>query len=157
MDGIREYLLGVCAAGILCATVSGMLGKNGMVSAAGKMLTGMFMLVTLLSPLMNLRLTPLDRLLGDVQQQADILAAQGENSARQALKDRIKERTEAYILDKARSYGASLSVSVTVSDDDLPVPRSVRLTGHISPYGKQQLTDVIRQDLGIPTEAQQWN
>ncbi len=155
MEALREYLLRMCAAGVLCALVSGLLGKKGMIGAATKLLTGMLMLVTLLSPLVKLPLTSLDSVLTDITQEADSVAASGENSARQAMEAIIMEKTEAYILDKAKGYGGSITVSVTLNGESLPA--AVQISGSISPYGKKQLQDSIEQELGIPMEAQTWN
>lgn len=76
--------------------------------------------------------------------------------ASEELRTIIKSRVEAYILDKAESYGAKLKVEVMLSEDQVPVPMSVRITGSISPYGKKMVTQLIREDLGIASEEQVW-
>ena len=66
----------------------------------------------------------------------------------------IKSRVQAYILDKADSFGTSLEVEVILDQDHIPV--SVELQGNISPYARAQLTEIIEEDLGIPKEHQLW-
>ncbi len=157
MAAVGEYLIRVCCAAVLCALISGFLDKKGMLGASTKLLTGIFMVVTLLGPLVNLRVTGIENVILDVEQDADDLAASGENSAREAMAAIIKERTEAYILDKAKALGASLTVVVSLNTDDIPTPNGVHLVGSVSPYAKKRLTDIIQGDLGISAEAQTWN
>ena len=66
----------------------------------------------------------------------------------------IKQRTEAYILDRASAMDAQIKVSVSLGKDG--IPKSVRITGRISPMNRSRLTDVIAADLGIPREQQEW-
>ncbi len=157
MAAVGEYLLRVCGAAVLCAVISGFMDKKGMLGAAVKLLTGIFMVVTLMGPLVNIRLTAVENVFLDFEQEADDLAASGENSARETMMTIIKDRTEAYILDKANALGASLTVEVTLNTDDIPTPKGVHLMGNISPYAKKRLTDIIQTDLGIFAEAQTWN
>ncbi len=74
----------------------------------------------------------------------------------QALSDIIKSRCEAYILDKAAGMDLSLTVEVGVSADEMPVPKTVRISGNISPYKKSKLKSILVNDLGIEEEDQTW-
>ena len=74
--------------------------------------------------------------------------------AREAERDIIKARIQAYILDKADSFGTQLDVEVILDQDNIPT--SVELRGNISPYAKAQLTGIITENLGIPKEYQLW-
>ena len=68
----------------------------------------------------------------------------------------VQEHTEAYIVDKATALHASLSAQVTVSDDEIPIPVAVRLTGAVSPNVRRQMEDFIQEELGITRENQKW-
>ena len=59
-------------------------------------------------------------------------------------------------MDKAKSFGAELTVEVRVDGSELPVPCAVRVSGSISPYGKKQLGSIIADELGIALEDQTW-
>ena len=72
------------------------------------------------------------------------------------LKQIIKDKTEAYILDKAASLGVDLQVDVILSDTAPPLPVEVLLIGAASPYAKAQLSTMIADELGIAKEAQRW-
>ncbi len=156
MEGVKEYLLGVIAAAILCAIISQIPGKDSFLSAAMKLITGVFMLLALASPLIQIRLQPLD-FITDITDQAKQITASAAVSGKDSVGRIIKERTQAYILDKASSLGAELSVEVMLSDSDVPVPVSVTISGNISPYSRKILSESIANDLGIGTEAQKWN
>ncbi len=157
MDGLSEYLLGVCAAALICAVVTGLLGKKGSMGTGIKFVCGCFMLLTVLSPLTGLQLRGVNYMFTDVSAEADTLRESGENSARNQLTAIITEQTQAYILDKAEDLGASITVQVQCSVDELPVPSSVQISGTVSPYAKKRLTDIITEDLGIRKEELTWS
>ncbi|MBQ7817207.1 MAG: hypothetical protein IJ388_00220 [Oscillospiraceae bacterium] len=157
MTGIKEYLFGVIAAAILCAVVSQLAGKDSFPGSAVKLIAGIFMLLTLACPVLDLHITTPGALFADISLQADQITASAEDSTRESISGIIKERTQAYILDKANNYGVTLSVEVTLSDSDIPEPVSVQISGNVSPYTKKILSETIERDLGIATEAQVWN
>ena len=68
----------------------------------------------------------------------------------------IKEQSQAYILDKAVSLGADISVAVTVSETTPPTPIEITVKGAVSPYVKTVLKDYLKEQFGIPEEAQKW-
>ncbi len=157
MSWIGEYLIGVCSAAILCAIVTGIAGNKGTVGGAVKLIAGIFMIITLFGPLLDVRLDTWDKAFSGIAQDADALAVQGENSSKVAMAAIIKKQTEAYILDKAGDLGADVAVEVTLSQDSVPVPMAVHISGNLSPYAKKQLTKLLSQDLGITEEGQTWS
>ena len=157
MDGIREYLIQVTAAGLICGVVNTLVGKKGSVAASVRVMTVILMVVTIASPLVKLRLTGISDFLNEIRFDGSLYAQQGSQASKDAVSDIIKERTEAYILDKAASLGADIRVELALSQDELPVPVSVTIYGAVSPVGKRRLQEVIRDELGIPLEAQKWN
>ena len=156
MEGIKEYLLAVIAAAILCSVVTQLVGRESFLGTAIKLITGVFMLIVLISPITGLRIQP-EKIFSDISLDAEAITTDAANSSRESMAAIIKEQTQAYILDKADSCGVSLSVEVILSDGDIPEPVSVVLSGDISPYNKKVLTQTIEKDLGIPSEVQIWN
>ena len=157
MAWIREYLPGVIAAALLCSVVMQLAGKNDLVGSAIKLICGVFMLLALISPVMKLRISTPQDIFTDVSDQAASITASASDSTRESFAGIIKDKLQSYILDKANDYGLELSVEITLSDSDLPEPVSVQISGSVSPYHKKLLSDMIAQDLGVPTEAQIWN
>ncbi len=116
---------------------------------------GLFLVITVLTPTAKIDLQEFE-LISDIKQQANSAAQQGAAQAKNEVKMLIKQRTESYILRKASSFKAELTVEVTVSDDEIPIPIAVRLKGAVAPYAKQQLQQMLAQELGIAKENQKW-
>lgn len=157
MDSIRSYLLSVIAAAIICAVVTRLLGKKGTIGTMAKLITGLFLVFTVIHPLADIDLGSFTDFAMDYSIDADRLTADGSNMAKEALAERISGQTRAYILDKAAALNAALSVEVLLSEDEVPVPVAVQIFGEVSPYAKSQLTHMISEDLGIDKEHQTWN
>lgn len=156
MDGVRGYLIRLTAAAIVCGIVTGVLGKKGTLGAVIQLLAGVFMVITIVSPWTKIRLNGFGEYFDSLSLEAASAAADGENTARETLADIIKSETEAYILDKADSFGATLTVEVILDDAAVPAPCGVRISGSISPYGKSELSRIIEEDLAIALEDQIW-
>ena len=156
MASARQYVISVTAAAIACAVVLS-LSPKGAAHGVLKMLCGIFLTFTVLSPISRI---DFGELIEDFTLRYDLdgeaAAAFGEELSRDAMADIIKAETEAYILDKAAELNATLEAEVTVSDADTPVPVAVALRGEVSPYAKQRLAAIIEEDLGISKEDQLW-
>lgn len=156
MDGIREYLIGVVAAALLCGTITTLTGTKGTVGVAVKLVSGLLMLLAVIRPWTSISL---DGLLGwaeDITADGTGFAASGEMMAVEVYRTSIKQQMEAYIVDEARALDCELTVEVILSDDEIPVPAQVRLTGEISPYARQTLTNMVTERLGIEQEDLIW-
>lgn len=156
MTGIRAYILSVCAAAIICSIVTGLMRGKTTAAQLVKLCGGIFLALIVIRPLTDIDLTFFSDLTFGYISDAEEVSTAGKNLASDALADIIKVRCEAYILDKAQSLGAELTVEVTVSQDDMPVPLGATMRGSISPYARSQLASVISDQLGIPKEDQQW-
>lgn len=156
MEAVRQYLLSVTAAALVCGIAQRLLGKKGTAAGVGKMLTGLFLAFTVISPFTELRLGDLTDFTAGFEAEAADAAAAGQSSTRKALAESIINRTQTYILEKAKGLNLELSVEVKVSEADIPLPVEVRLSGSAAPYAKQRLQTIIEDDLGIPKENQLW-
>lgn len=153
---MREYILKLLAAALLCGVAQAFFSGKCAVGGTIKMICGIVMVLTVVSPWTTLRLQDAADYFEKIQAEGSNVTSVGGNMASEELRTIIKSRVEAYILDKAESYGAKLKVEVMLSEDQVPVPMSVRITGSISPYGKKMVTQLIREDLGIASEEQVW-
>lgn len=152
---MQDYVLRlICAAlagGILLSLLQGAAAQK-----AVKLLWGIFMACCILSPIADV---DLGKIFSETFLDTNGGAAFSElgmNIAREEMEQRIKQECEAYILDKAAAYTDTLSVEVTLSPDDPPVPRSAVLTGRASPYGRSQIEEILHTELGIPKENVEW-
>lgn len=153
---MRQYLLSVVAAAIICGIVVKLMGTKGTQGAVGKLIAGLFLAFTVIAPLRDVRIGSLSSFADPYSAAAQAAAAEGEEQTFQALRESIKQGCEAYILDKARQLDVDLEVEVNVSEEEVPVPTSVRLKGDVSPNSKSKLTAIIAEDLDIPKEEQTW-
>lgn len=156
METVRTYLLGVIAAAIVCGIVTRILGDKGTQGAMAKLIAGLFLAFTVIRPVADLSIGSVADLTDQYSAAGADAAAEGERMTREALALSIKSQTEAYILDKAEALNVTLTVEVTLSEEDIPTPASVCLTGKVSPYAKQRLQTVIADDIGIDKEHQTW-
>lgn len=155
MTAIREYLLSITAAAVLCSIVNSLAARAGTAAAAVKMLTGIVLALAVISPLLSISLDHVYAFADGVESEAGEVVASGENYAREAMADIITTRVRAYILDKAEALGAQIEVTVRLDGSNMPAGATI--SGSVSPYARQVLSETIAQDLGIPTEAQIWN
>lgn len=157
MAEIREYLIGVTAAAILCGIVTAMTDEKGFLGSAMKLLTGLLMALALVAPWVSI---PLENLFGwteSIRSDGDSIVQQGQSLGEETYRQVIKERLEAYIQDEAQALGLDLAVSITLAEEGTPIPVAVKLSGNASPYLRQRLTLVIANELGIEREDQIWN
>lgn len=153
MDGVREYIVSVVTAALICGILSCLIQNTGGKELM-KLLCGLFLTITVMRPVADLDFNALSSYTISYRLEGEHMAAQGENLARETMAGIIKNKSETYILDKAAEWRADVSVEVVVSEDLVPV--SARLSGKISPYLKQRLENTLESDLGIAKENQIW-
>ena len=156
MNDIRQYLIRVTAAAIVCGIVTVITGKKGSIPAVIRVMSSLMLATVVIAPLVRLRFPELTDLRNHINSEGNSFVEEGKLSSKEALAAIIKQETEAYILDKATSVGAEITVCVSLSDDVLPVPKHVQISGAVSPYGKTWLQKIIHEELGIPLEEQKW-
>lgn len=156
VDGIRQYLISVIAAAIICSVIISFTGKKGTSSAMIKLLCGLFLSVTVASPWVGIKIHDISTYFQVLHSDANSIVSDGQIAAREETSAIIKSKTEAYILDKASSLGLAITVNVSLDDGQIPAPVSVTLQGKASPYAQQHLGLIIADELGIPKERQTW-
>lgn len=153
MESLRQYVICVTAAALICGIVTGMT-KKGPAGELIRLVAGLVLAFVVLYPISGLNLEDLPLDLVAFMEAGESMSAQGEKITREATEDIIKSRTEAYILDKAAALDISLTVEVLLDEENIPV--GVILSGAVSPYARSRLTNVIEKDLGIAKEKQIW-
>ena len=152
MEDLAEYVFRISsasiAAGIILALVRGSSQENLI-----KILCGIFMTITALSPISTFRVPDLMNDSISFSDQAEHAVKAGEDLANQMRSEIIKQQTESYILDKAAVSNMELNVNVQVLDG---LPRAIYLCGEYSEIQKENFSAMITDELGIPKENQQW-
>jgi hypothetical protein len=156
LEAVRTYLLSLAGAALLCGIIHRFLTKGGAAAQAAKLLTALFLAITVLQPLTRLSPDILTRIRFDMEEEIGRAVAQGTEATEKAMAAHIKSKTEAYILEKAQDFGADITVEVGVTKDALLIPCSVTISGTVAPLVKIQLQQIIDRNLGIPKERQIW-
>ncbi len=154
MESIRQYLISVTAAAVICGSITGILGNKGTIGSIAKFLCGLFMTITVFSPWVDFQMPNFGSFMDTYQKEAELSVADAQIVSGQMKSEIITEQVRSYILDKADSMG--LSVSVDVSLDDTLLPNVVIINGEASPYARARLCNYILENLGIPEEKLLW-
>lgn len=153
MDALREYVLSIVAASVLCGILIRLTYNSGSAETI-RMLCGLFLTIVFIQPIVGKREQLWEATLPDFREQAEGVISEGRTSADSIRKEFIKQRVEAYILSRAGTIGADIQADITLGEDC--VPAHVRIAGRISPIYRSKLTQIIESELGIPREQQEW-
>lgn len=155
MGALKEWLLSVTAAAILCALAQGLI-PPGPVRRVGRLTAGLVMATALLAPLASLRGIEPEQWLESWQPQEEVQELEQQRD--ETMKTIIEEECSAYIVDKAAQLGADCQVQVVCAPEGEGVflPWQVTVTGDLSSSQRDQLAAQIQEELGVPSERQQY-
>ena len=155
MGAVREYLLSITAAVLVCSIVRFLMGEKSATGKLIKLICSLFLAATVLAPLLTFRfddMIDMDELGIDENSYVE----EGKQMAQEAMKDIIKTQLEAYIYHEAQNVSANLKVEVFLRNDASFLPGKVVMTGAVSPYQKKVLSEYMETTLGISRENQVW-
>lgn len=151
---LRDWLLGLMAAALLGAVVTGAAGED---SRAARLTSALALLLVLCSPLARFDLDEAAQLLSRSRMQAQMAQTGIEVKNRELLGRIISEQARAYILDKAEELGVTVAVTVqTRQGESYPYPAAVQLTGRATAGQRRELTRWIGEQLAIAEENLTW-
>lgn len=155
MAWLRQYIGSIICVSLICGIVLSLVQEQG-VKTILKLVCGMLLVLTVVSPLAGFDLDGFLAELFPSKLDSQTFTHEGENMARETMAELIKQESEAYILDKATSLYGEVAVEIFVSGDEIPLPVSAEISGRIPPYGKRQLEEILQKDLGISKENVRW-
>lgn len=155
MDGLVQYLYSILVAALVCSVVQ-LFPLSGTAKELTKLLCGLVMTISVLSPLRKYDSLNLPNTIFNISSDAQFIAIEGEWSARNAMAAIIKEECDAYIQNKATEQGAAVICCVQITDDLFPTPVSATITGTVSSQIRTQLEAILTADLGIAKENITW-
>ena len=156
MFSIKSYIFSLLSVSIISGIIAAFADKKGTSTALIKMILGLFVIITAISPWTKFRFEDISGNINITKHDAHNIISDGLNYSEESMQKGITNRTEAYILDKAKSIGLDLSVKVYLADSAPYAPESVEISGYASPYNKKRIQSIIANDLGIPEECQIW-
>lgn len=157
MESVREYILRIVVAAIVCAIAKGLLKEKTATGKTVNLVSGLLMAITIIAPLANISFQNIANYYEDITADAGYYVDDGKTYAKENTARIIKSQTEAYILDKAKNLDLQIAVEVELDDSNNSVPCGVVISGAVSPYAKGVLGAYMQEQLGIPKENQQWN
>ena len=154
MDGIRTWLLAIIAASILCALAERVM-PPGPVKRVGGLTCGLVLLWTILTPVARpdrgAGRAWLEDYLAALEQREMELSDQVD----QGRKVLIEQEYAAYIVDKAAEWELNCTARVKCrAEEGLYIPDETMVAGPFSDVEQSRLTQMIREDLGVPAERQ---
>lgn len=156
MEDLRELILAMVTASLICGIVNSVL-KDNIIKSGIHFLCGIFLVYTLLAYGKRVEIQFAEysfrQILADARYEANLGAGKRDTE----LAEVIRTECEAYILDKAEELGIAVTPEVTVSQEELPLPVRVILLGTATPEQKEILSRMITKDLGIAKEDQHWS
>jgi len=155
----QEWVRAIAGAALICAAASALTPK-GKVKGILKLVCGIVLIMAMINPLLDGTLPELSLDLSAYRQKADEIIGEAEEKENGLSRRIIEGEMEAYILDKARSLGATLeSVEVAVKwgDEGCWYPHEVTITAELPPREKSLISNSIEAELGIPGERQYWS
>lgn len=156
MEDLGQYILTVGLAALLAGIIADFSDPKSASGSITRTVCGLFLAFTVINPLTDLNFGILESFSRDLDRDVQPVVSAGTGLAEESMGQIIKEETQAYILDKARSLGCSLEAEVILGEGEVPVPESVCITGSISAQNRKQLEEILERELGISKEKQQW-
>lgn len=156
MEALREYVIHVSATALICALLIRFVHSTGTVKMMIRLLCSLLLTYSIIQPIIQLELPDFGSFAAEYRTEADRAVQLGKDITSSAWSERISSGMEAYILEKSKELNLDLIVEVELSDDEIPVPVAVSLTGKVAPYAKSILSETISKNLDIPKEKQIW-
>lgn len=156
MSEARQYLLCIVAAVIIVSIITTFFDKKEVIGTLMKVIGGIFITITIISPIKNIRINSLPDILYD-KEAVDSAVKDGQSVAQNMYREHIKQQMQTYILKKANDLNAQIAVEVILSEDEEAIPVCVKVSGPVSPYVKSTLQGYISEELGIIKENQVWD
>ena len=156
MEGIRQYILTVICASVLIAIITAFLGEKKHLSGIMKLITGVFIIFTVIAPVISIEIRDFQDFYKDISEDALAVVRQGELMTQQSSQEIIKQQLEAYILDKASSMNLDVDIDLTLEEAAIAEPKQITIYGNVSPYSKKMLQTFLVDEIGIPEEMQLW-
>ena len=155
---IQESIRQLCAVSLLCGAALS-LTPDGGVKKVTQMLCTAVLTLAVLSPLRELDFDVYALETAKLREAEAGITANAEKIEDRLNRIVIERQCEEYIMDKAGELGLDgidVKVQAQWSLEGLWVPYSAQIIAGADEKAASELAGIIRDDLGIPTERQQW-
>ena len=153
MAEIREFAFRVICCAFICSVLNCFVQETKLREMI-KLMCAFVLALTVIGSIVDLDLSALLNWETSYQKDAYAYRNMGEAQTQRAMKQRIKEEVEAYILAEANQINADISIEVTVGEEYLP--SKVYLRGEITPQAKKHMKQFLESTLSLAKENQIW-
>lgn len=156
-EAIRNYLLSIVAVSLLAGIFSALVPR-GSVHRTVTFLCGLAVILVTLGPIVQIDFDQIAQAMTQARVQAEEASEGVAIDNEELMSELIKEKAEAYIWDKAVSYGivpSEITVEVN-TEGDYPYPYSVEIRGTFTSDQQVRLTRDLEENLAIPSQRQEW-
>ena len=155
MELIRSWILSVTAAAMIIALAEALM-PPGAVKRAAKLTGGLVLMLGILQPLVRM---DYDELFIAANGTGTLVSSYAQPlEGDDFLKILIEQELNAYVLDKAQSFGALCTVSIicALGENNVPYPERAIIGGLDEADAQRKMRLLLHDDLGIPYERQQY-
>lgn len=156
MSGITDYLMGLVGVCMIASLAKQLLAISKHYKALGNTVIGIFLIFSILSPIVTVKLDAESVLNIDFEDDIEKISSDADTYQKQALRQSIITQTEAYIWNKAQALSLEIEMEITLSESYPYTPCKICIWGNTSPYARNQLSNYLNDEIGIPKEAQTW-
>ena len=157
MYTFHQYIISVVAVCVSCGIIRSLVSNKSASAAVVHVLCGVILAITIISPVLKINLSDFRNYFDGVAAEANILIESGTSNGTEELREVISSKLCAYVLEKADLYDCNIStMEVVLSEEQIPVPIALQVSGRFSPYARSKLSEEIESNLGISKENQQW-
>ena len=156
MEAIKQYIITITAAAILCLLVTSLFSPKSTYGAILKFFCGLVFTIILISPFKDISFQDYDWFWESIFTQAQSATEDGVAAYNELLSDSIKDKTAAYILDKAAEYDMDVEIQVELDNSSPPKPENIIITGINTPLQREKFRLELSNELGLPKERILW-
>lgn len=157
MSSIGQYLFSVLIAALLTTIVCIFVSEKTSSGLTLKIICGIFLVFTAISPVLDIHIIDLSDYWSTISEDTQHISAYGIESSLAEQKTIINEYLTAYVLEKAHALNLDVDTYIEFNNDSIPTPYKIYFKGNASPYAREELTQYITENLGIPEEHLIWN
>lgn len=156
MNRILQYFTALVATALIGVLFSNLV-KDQKINSILQLTIGLLLLLVLLKPIATAKIDQLGEEVGRIFRE-EFQMQNYESLYKDKLRAQVKTLTEEYVIKKAHSLNATVSVEVELSTSDgYPTPQWIRIVGILTGEQKEILQEYVTVELGIAPENQRWD
>ena len=152
MDSVRNWILGVVAVGLLVSLCQS-LSPEGKTQKVSRFCGGLLLFLAVVTPIVQWDITGTLQVFQDYCESLTVSQEEVAQAGSTVLETQVCQRTQQYLQEQAQQLGAEVTVQVTCkSQEGIPVPDAVTVTGILTDAQRQKLTQCIQTGFGLTGE-----